>query len=54
MREERLDFTTHRIANEEGYSIEKTTKPAISELVFLAKCEELLDLLHNMDSTRQQ
>jgi hypothetical protein len=53
-KEERLDFTSHWIANEEDYSIEKATEAAISELVASAKCDELLDLLRNMDSTRQQ
>jgi hypothetical protein len=48
---ERLDFTSHWIANEEDYSIKKATKAAISELVSSASCEELLDLLHNMDGT---
>jgi hypothetical protein len=51
---ERLDFTSHWIANEEDYSIEKATEAAIHELVSGAKCEELLDLLRNMDSTRPQ
>jgi hypothetical protein len=53
-KEERLDFTSHWIANEDDYSIEKATEAAISELVASAKCDELLDLLRNMDSTRQQ
>ncbi|KAF8496738.1 hypothetical protein F5888DRAFT_1614171, partial [Russula emetica] len=51
---ERLEFTAHWIASEEEYSIEKATEEAISELMSSAKCEELLDLLHNMDSTRRQ
>jgi hypothetical protein len=58
-KEERLDFTPHWITNEEledsDYSIEKATEAAINELVSSAKwCDELLDLLWNMDSTRQQ
>jgi hypothetical protein len=54
-REERLDFTSHWIANKgsDDYSIEKTTEAAINELVSSAKCEELLDLLHSMDNNRQ-
>jgi hypothetical protein len=51
---ERLDFTSHSIAKEENYSIEKATEAAIHELVSAAKCEELLDLLQNMDSTREK
>jgi hypothetical protein len=51
---ERMDFTSHWIANEEDYSIIKATEAAINELVSSAKCDELLDLLRNMDSTRQQ
>ncbi len=50
---ERLDFASHWIASEEDYSIEMATKAAINELVSSAKCEELLDLLRNMDSARQ-
>lgn len=50
--EERLDFISHWIANEDDYSIEKTTEAAINELVSSAKCEELLDLLHSMDNNR--
>ena len=46
---ERLDFTSHWIASEEDYSIEKAMKVAISELMTSAKSEELLDLFHNMD-----
>jgi hypothetical protein len=53
-KEGHLDFTSHWIAKEEDYSIEKATEGAINELVASAKCEELLDLLRNMDSTRQQ
>jgi hypothetical protein len=53
-KEGRLDFTSHWIAKEEDYSIEKATEGRINELVASAKCEELLDLLRNMDSTRQQ
>ena len=53
-REECLDFTSHWIANEDDYSIEKATEPAIDELVSSAKSEELLDLLHSMDHARQQ
>ena len=49
-----LDFTTHWIANEDDYSIEKDTEAAINELVSSAKCEELLDLLHSMDIARQK
>jgi hypothetical protein len=48
---EHLDFTSYWIVNKEDYSIEKATEAAISELVALAKCDELLDLLQNMDST---
>jgi hypothetical protein len=51
---ERLDFTSHWIAKEEDYSIEKATEAAIQELVSAAKSEELLDLLQNMDSTREK
>ena len=52
-KEERLDFTSHWIANEEDYSTEKATEAAINELVSSAKCEEeLLDILRNMDSTQ--
>jgi len=51
---ERLDFTSHWIANEEDYSIEKATEAAISELMTSAKSEELLDLFYNMDIARQQ
>ena len=51
---ERLNFTSHWIANEEDYSIEKATEAAINELAPSAKCDELLDLLRNMDSTWQQ
>ena len=50
---EHLDFTSHWIASEEDYSIEKATEAAISELVASAKCDKLLDLLQNMDSTQQ-
>jgi hypothetical protein len=32
-KEERLDFTSHWIANEDDYSIEKVTEAAINELV---------------------
>jgi hypothetical protein len=49
-KEECLDFTSHWIAKEEDYSIEKATEGAINELVVSAKCEELLDLLRNMDT----
>ena len=52
-KEERLDFTSHWIANEEDYSIEKATEATINGLSS-AKCEELLDILRNMDSTQQQ
>jgi hypothetical protein len=51
---ERLDFTSSWIANEEDYSIENATEAAINELVSSAKCDELLDLLRSMDSTRRQ
>jgi hypothetical protein len=51
---ERLDFTSYWIANEDDYSIVKATEVAINELVSSVKCDELLDLLQNMDSTRQQ
>ena len=53
-KEESLDFMSHWIANEEGYSIEKVTKAAKNELLSLLssmKCDELLDLLN---SSRQQ
>ena len=53
-KQQRLDFTTHWIANEDDYSIEKATEAAINELVSSAKCEELLDLLHSMDIARQK
>jgi len=53
-KQKRLDFTSHWIANEEDYSIEKATEAAINELVSSAKCDELLDLLRNMDSAWQQ
>jgi hypothetical protein len=51
---ERLDFTSHWIASEEDYSIEKATEAAINELVCSGKCEELLDLLRNTDSALPQ
>ena len=38
-----LDFTSHWIASEEDYSIEKATEAPISELVSSTKREELLD-----------
>jgi hypothetical protein len=53
-KEERLDFISHWIANEDDYSIEMATEAAINELVSSAKCDELLDLLHSMDNNRQQ
>ena len=53
-KEESLDFTSHWIANEEGYSIEKVTEAAINELLSSTKCDELLDLLQNMNTSRQQ
>ena len=53
-KEEHVDFTSHWIANEDDYSIEKATESAIDELISSAKSEELLDLLHSMDQTRQQ
>jgi hypothetical protein len=52
--EERLDFTSHWIANEDDYSIEEATEAALNELVSSAKCEELLDILRSMDHNRQQ
>jgi hAT family C-terminal dimerisation region len=53
-KEERLDFISHWIANEDDYLIEMATEAAINELVSSAKCDELLDLLHSMDNNRQQ
>ena len=47
---EHLDFTSHWIASEEDYSIEKATEAAMSELdcVFSKVRKVVLDLLHNM------
>ena len=53
-KEECIDFMSHWIAKEEDYLIEKATEAAIHELVSAAKCEELLDLLRNMDSIQQE
>ena len=50
-KDKRLDFTLHWTAREEYYLIKKPTEGAINELVVSAKCEELLDLLRNIDST---
>lgn len=44
-KEERLDFTSYRIANEEDHSIKKATEAASNELVSSAKCDGLLNLL---------
>src|ERR1700690_4132950 len=51
-KQDRLDFTSHWVANEDDYSIEKATEAAIHELVSSAKSEELLDLFRSMDSSR--
>jgi hypothetical protein len=51
-RQERLDFTSHWIAKEEDYSIERATEAAIAELVSTGKSEELLDLLRSMDAAK--
>lgn len=53
-KEEHFNFTSHWIANVEDYSIEKATEAAINELVSSAKCDKLLDLLQNMNSSWQQ
>lgn len=49
-KQDRLDFTSDWIASEDDYSIEKASEAAIHELVASGKCEELIDLLQNMDS----
>jgi hypothetical protein len=50
-KQDRLDFASHWVSKEEDYSIEQATEAAINELVLAGKCEELLDLLRNMDGS---
>jgi hypothetical protein len=49
-KEGRLDFTSYLIATEEDYSVESVTEAAINELVSLGKTDELLELLHSIDT----
>jgi hypothetical protein len=59
-KEERIDFTSYWIANEDDYSIEKATTTAINEPTLASSSakhelhDELLDLLHSMDNARIQ
>jgi len=50
-KQEHLDFTSHWMVTEEDYSIETATAVAIQELVSVARTDELLDLLRNMDNS---
>ena len=50
-KQEHLDFTSHWMATEEDYSIETATAVAIQESVSVARTDELLDLLRNMDNS---
>jgi hypothetical protein len=52
-KQERLDFMSQWMSRKEDYSIEHATETAINELVSSGKSDELVDLLCNMESSRQ-